>query len=148
TSRAASAIDGVAAAKRDPTEAARARLRATTQARYHWAAHVALIAAFAAGGIAVALAALGPLRGSDLVALALILLWIVLAEYAAHRWSLHRKSFPRAVYHRHVHEHHVFFTAERMWIDRLDDLRWVLFPPWALPLLVATILPFAALLWW
>lgn len=142
------AVDGAAAAERDPTEAARGRLRAAAPGPYHWTAHVALIAAFAAGGIAVALAGLGPLRAADAVALALMLLAIVLGEYAAHRWSMHRKSFPRAVYHRHVHEHHVFFTAERMWVDQLDDLRWVLFPTWALPLLVASILPFAALLWW
>ena len=45
-------------------------------------------------------------------------------------------------------EHHAFFTERRMAIHAWDDLRWVLFPPWALPLLVASVLPFVALLRW
>jgi hypothetical protein len=77
-----------------------------------------------------------------------IFLAIVLGEYAAHRWSMHRPRFPRAVYHRHVVEHHAFFTHVHMAMDDWTDLRWVLFPPWALPLLVVTILPFFAVLWW
>lgn len=129
------------------TLAARTRLRRETPARYRWPRHVALVAAFTAVGLAVPLGMTLPLGAADGLALAVILLAIVLAEYAAHRWSLHRPRFPRAVYHRHVVEHHVFFTHIHMAVDDWADMRWVLFPPWALPLLVVTILPFFAGLW-
>lgn len=129
------------------TIAARARLRGGTPAGYRWPRHVALVAAFTAVGLAVPLAMTLPLHAGDAVALAAILLAIVLGEYAAHRWSMHRPRFPRIVHHRHVVEHHAFFTHVHMAMDDLGDLRWVLFPPWALPLLVVTILPFFAALW-
>jgi sterol desaturase/sphingolipid hydroxylase (fatty acid hydroxylase superfamily) len=131
----------------DATTAIRARLRNDTPARYRWQRHVALVAAFTAAGLAVPLAATWPLRGGDGVALAVLLVAIVLGEYASHRWSMHRPRFPRAVHHRHVVEHHAFFTHDRMAMDDLTDLRWVLFPPWALPLLVVAVLPFFAGLW-
>jgi hypothetical protein len=127
---------------------ARARLRAATPQHYHWAGHVALIAAFAGAGLAMSLAMLGALRAADWGSLAGILVALDLGEYASHRWAMHRPRFPRAVHHRHVVEHHAFFTATHMAIDHRADLRWVLFPPWALPLLVATVLPFFAALSW
>ncbi|MCW5889309.1 MAG: hypothetical protein KIT14_02020 [bacterium] len=129
------------------TLAARTRLRGRTPPGYRWPRHVALVAAFTAVGLAVPLATTLPLGVADGLALAVILLAIVLAEYASHRWSMHRPRFPRAVYHRHVVEHHAFFSRDHMAIDHWTDLRWVLFPPWALPLLVVTILPFFAGLW-
>lgn len=128
-------------------ESGRSRLRARTPAHYRWWRHVALVAGFTAAGLAVALAMTVPWRGRDGLALAVTLVGIVLGEYAAHRWSMHRPRFPRAVHHRHVVEHHAFFTRADMAIDAWSDLRWVLFPPWALPLLVVTILPFFAGLW-
>jgi hypothetical protein len=132
----------------ESTRAARARLRGETPPGYRWYRHVALVAAFTAAGLALPIAMLGPLRAADGAALAGWFVAIVLGEYASHRWTMHRPRFPRAVYHRHVVEHHAFFTAGDMAVDDWNDLRWVLFPPWALPLLVATVLPLFAAVWW
>lgn len=121
-------------------------LRATTPPTYRWTRHVALIVAFAAAGLAICLYALGGLRAGDLPLLVVAFLITNLGEYVAHRWPLHRPMFPRAVYERHVREHHAFFTYETMAVDAWPEIRWVLFPPWALPLLVATIVPLALLI--
>lgn len=124
----------------------RDELRATTPATYRWTRHVAMIAAFAAAGIAICLRALGGLHAADAGFLVTAFLLTNLGEYVAHRWPLHRPMFPRAVYERHVREHHAFFTYERMAVDSWPEIRWVLFPPWALPLLVATVVPLALLI--
>jgi hypothetical protein len=109
---------------------------------------VLLVAGFTATGVAVPLIRLGRFGPIELLALGGMVVAIVLGEWASHRWTMHRPRFPRAVYHRHVVEHHAFFTRDRMAIDGWADLRWVLFPPWALPLLVATVLPYCAALAW
>jgi len=124
----------------------RAALRAAAPAGYHWSRHVALVAAFTAAGLGLAGSRLGGFGMGDAAGVAAILVVINLGEYAAHRWHLHVPRFPRAVYHRHVAEHHRFFTATHMAVDTAEDVRWVLFPPWALPLLVVTILPYALVL--
>lgn len=121
-------------------------LRVTTPSTYRWTRHVALIVAFAATGLAICLHVLGGLRAGDTGVVLISLLVTNLGEYVAHRWPLHRPMFPRAVYERHVREHHAFFTYERMAVDAWPEIRWVLFPPWALPLLVATVLPLALLI--
>lgn len=118
-------------------------LRATTPSSYRWTRHVALIVAFAAAGLAICLHVLGGLRASDAGVVLVAFLITNLGEYVAHRWPLHRPLFPRAVYQRHVREHHAFFTFDRMAVDAWPEIRWVLFPPWALPLLVATVVPLA-----
>jgi sterol desaturase/sphingolipid hydroxylase (fatty acid hydroxylase superfamily) len=120
-------------------------LRATTPPTYRWTRHVALIVAFAFAGLGICLHSLGGLRASDAGAIGFAFLITNLGEYVAHRWPLHRPMLPRAVYQRHVREHHAFFTCERMAVDAWPEIRWVLFPPWALPLLVATIVPLALL---
>jgi hypothetical protein len=119
----------------------RAALRATTPPAYRWWRHAGLIVAFTLAGLAIALWQLDDPGPGEWLACAGMLLFTNFGEYAAHRWNLHVRTFPRAVYHRHVAEHHGFFTHEHMAVDTWDDLRWVLFPPWALPLLVATVLP-------
>lgn len=125
----------------------RARLRSTTPAAYRWWRHVALIAAFLVGVVVLCLANLDEVRPLEWSATAAILLLILFGEWASHRYTMHRRVFPKAIHHRHVVEHHVFF-AERMEIDAPEDLRWVLFPPWALPLLVLSVSPYYAALYW
>jgi hypothetical protein len=120
---------------------ARTRLQATTPAGCRWWRHVALVGAFVAVGLGVALSQLEPLGPRAWLWLPATLLFANFGEYVVHRWSLHVPRFPRAVYHRHVVEHHAFFTFERMAVDGWRDIRWVLFPPWALPLLVGSVLP-------
>ena len=109
---------------------------------------MALVAAFTAVGVTIPLAQLDRFGAADGLVLIGMLLAIVLGEWASHRWTMHVPRFPRAVHHRHVVEHHAFFTDGRMAIDGWPDLRWVLFPPWALPLLVVTVLPYFAGLYW
>lgn len=123
----------------------REALRATTPPTYRWQRHVATIVAFAATAVAVCWRQIGGLHAGDAGWIAATLLLTNLGEYVAHRWPLHRPQFPRAVYERHVREHHAYFTFERMAIDAWPEIRWVLFPPWALPLLVVTVLPLAVL---
>lgn len=132
-----------AKAATDEPLARRAALRATTPPSYRWWRHAGLIAAFTLAGLGIALWGLDDPGPGEWLAFAGMLLFTNFGEYAAHRWNLHVRSFPRAVHHRHVVEHHGFFTHEHMAVDAWDDLRWVLFPPWALPLLVATVLPLA-----
>lgn len=128
-----------------PAEA-RERLRATTPPTYRWWRHVALIVIFQVAGLWVALSALRDVSTFEWTAVPVMFLVVLVGEWASHRYSMHRRVFPRAVYHRHVVEHHGFFTYEDMTIDSLKDLRWVLFPAWALPLLVVSVLPFFAVL--
>lgn len=103
-----------------------------------------MIVGFVLLGLGVCRVRLGPLTRHDVGWIVFDLLFINLGEYLAHRWPLHRPMFPRAVYDRHVREHHAFFTWEQMAVDAWAEIRWVLFPPWALPLLVVTIIPLAA----
>jgi len=128
------------------TEAVRARFRSTNPPGYRANRHVALIALFVAAGAVATLPRALPLVASDLAWAAGFLVVLVLGEYASHRWAMHVDVFPHAVHHRHVVEHHGFFTMEDMACADREDLRWVLFPPWALPLLVVTVTPTAALL--
>ena len=62
-----------------------------------------------------------------------------------HVRTLHHRVFPYAPFERHT-QHHAFFGYETMAVDDLAELFWVMFPPWALPLMIASMLPmFAAL---
>jgi len=75
-----------------------------------------------------------------------MLLLANLGEFAVHVRLLHHPRFPNAAYRRHS-AHHSFFSYDAMAIDEARDLRWVLFPPWALPLMVLGLSPVFALLW-
>lgn len=121
----------------------REALHATTPPAYRWPVHVGLIVAFTLAGAAVCRQALGPLAIDDAGWLVASFLATNLGEYCAHRWPLHHRMFPRQVYERHVQEHHAFFPDDRTAIDTWSQIRWVLFPPWALPLLVLTVFPVA-----
>ena len=124
----------------------RAELQAATPPSYRLWKHASLIALFTLAFGAVAVSRLEPLGAGDGLFVLGVLLFTNFGEWAVHRTRLHHPGFPHAVYHRHVIEHHAFFTYETMAVDSSRDLRWVLFPPWALPLLVATNLPFFLLL--
>jgi hypothetical protein len=131
-----------------PTAAAtRTRLREETPASYRWWRHAGLIAGFTVAGVSLTVSHLEHMTLGDGLFFVAALLFLNFGEYASHRWNMHVLRRPWAVHHRHVIEHHAFFTVEAMGIDGIEDLRWVLFPPWALPLLVVSVLPFALLLW-
>lgn len=142
-----SANAAVAGELPSPVIRARERLRATTPAWYRWWKHVLLIAAFTLVGVFLAISQLEEISAGGWLFFAGTLVFLNFGEYATHRWNMHQLRLPRAVHHRHVAEHHAFFTAASMGVDGIEDLRWVLFPPWALPLLVASVSPLFLLLW-
>ena len=119
----------------------RAELQATNPQSYRFWKHAAVIAGFTTAGVVLALSQLDHVRPLEWLFFAAMLVFTNFGEWAVHRTTLHHPIFPRAVYHRHVVQHHAFFTYESMALDSWRDARWVLFPPWALPLLVATVLP-------
>lgn len=123
----------------------RAELQATTPSWYRWWLHAALIAAFCAAGIVLCLRQLEAATPAQWLSFLGMLLFANFGEFAVHARSLHQRRFPYAPYERHT-AHHVFFTYQSMAVDDLRDIRWVLFPPWALPLMVVTLLPIFALL--
>jgi len=126
----------------------RQHLRASTPASYSWRQHVGLIVAFTLAATWLAIVQIEAAGAADAIFFLATLVFLNFGEYATHRWNMHVWRIPQAVHHRHVIEHHGFFTDETMGIDGIDDLRWVLFPPWALPLLVVSVLPYFLLLWW
>ncbi len=148
TGEGASRLRGRGRAAATPIEVVRARFRATNPPGYRAWRHVALVAGFVLVGSALTLPRALPFVASDLLRIVAIFVLLVLGEYASHRWAMHVDVFPHAVHHRHVVEHHGFFTRRAMAVEDREDLRWVLFPPWAMPLLVATVAPTAAALGW
>ncbi len=131
---------------RSAVAVARQGLRRGAPQGYRWWRHVLLIALSVGTLACIALSAIDAARWYEWLALLPIALAILFGEWASHRYTMHRKVFPVAVYRRHVVEHHGFFSFDEMYIDDADDLRWVLFPPWAILLMIAAVLPiFAAL---
>ena len=125
----------------------RAELRRHIPGWYRWWLHAGLIASFSLGGIALCLWHLEAPRWTDWMLLFAVLVFANFGEWAVHVRTLHRRVFPYAPFERHI-RHHAFFTHETMTVDSLDEIFWVMFPPWALPLMVAALLPFFALVAW
>ena len=118
----------------------RAELRKQIPGWYRWWLHAGLIAAFCLGGIALCLWQLeSPTIGEGLLFVGMLLL-ANFGEWAIHIRSLHRRVFPYAPFERHT-QHHAFFGYETMAVDRLADMYWVIFPPWALPLMTVMLVP-------
>ena len=125
----------------------RQRLRASVGVGYRWWWHVSFIASAVLAFAIVSASAIEDLRWWEWLSVVPILIAILFGEWGSHRFTMHRKVFPRAVYRRHAVQHHAFFTFDEMMIDSADDLRWVLFPPWAVVLLVASVMPLFLLLY-
>ena len=85
------------------------------------------------GGTLALLAVLWQLQAVqplEWLAVPLSLAYANLAEYLGHRFPMHRPFRGLGlVYRRHAGQHHRFFSEQAMPIDRLQDLRAVLFPP-------------------
>ncbi|MGH7805455.1 MAG: sterol desaturase family protein [Candidatus Binatia bacterium] len=118
----------------------RAELRKQIPGWYRWWHHAGLVAAFCLGGIALCLSQLDSPGLGDALLFVAMLLVANLGEWAVHIRSLHRPVFPYAPFERHT-QHHAFFGFETMAVDRLADMYWVIFPPWALPLMAVSLLP-------
>lgn len=69
-------------------------------------------------------------------------------EWLVHRGPLHHPWPPRLPYDRHTLTHHAAFSDRDMAVGSWRELRVVLFPLYALPLLELMVLPVFALVWW
>jgi len=89
-----------------------------------------LLAAWVTRGLGLGAVALGTVLATAVVANGL--------EYALHRWPMHRRMWPRIVYERHTLVHHRLLDGPHrsMIVAHHRDWYFVLFPPWAVPLLV------------
>src|SRR5262245_41125691 len=69
-------------------------------------------------------------------------------EWLVHRGPMHHPWPPRLPYNRHTLSHHAAFSDRDMSVRSWRELRFVLFPLYALPLLELLVLPVYALVWW
>lgn len=127
------------------TTRSRAALQAAIPRWYSGWAHAALIAAGCVLGSVLCARQLVAVTPGDWAFFIGALVFANLGEYWIHRGPLHRPRFPRAAYERHM-DHHAFFTDDTMGVDRMRDLRWVLFPPWAFPAIVLANAPLVLVL--
>ena len=99
-------------------------------ARYDGRLHLAITFSGGVLALAASLAQLQAVRPLEWLAVPLSLLYANMVEYLGHRHPMHRpwRGFG-LVYRRHAGQHHRFFSDQAMPIDRLQDLRAVLFPP-------------------
>ncbi|MBC8293847.1 MAG: sterol desaturase family protein [Proteobacteria bacterium] len=122
----------------------RKSLQSEISANYRWWQHVATDLLLAGAVVAFALSRIEGLTAADLTTIPLAFLVANLGEYLLHRFPMHRPMPPREIYRRHTLCHHVFFTQDRMGMDSLRDLRWILFPAYSVPGLVLIMIPVAA----
>jgi hypothetical protein len=123
----------------------RAGLQAEIPRWYSGWAHAASVAAFCAAGSVLCAQQLADVPPAHWAFFPGALVFSNFGEYWIHRGPLHRPGFPRAAFERHM-AHHAFFTYDTMAVDRMADLRWVLFPPWAFPAIVLANAPLVLVL--
>ena len=115
-------------------------------ARYDPRLHLAITFGGGALALVTCLAQLHAVRPLEWLAVPLGLLYANLVEYLGHRHPMHRPWRGLGlVYRRHAGQHHRFFSDQAMPIDRLQDLRAVLFPPLLVGFFFGV---FGTPLWW
>ena len=98
----------------------------------HYDGRLHLAITFGGGALALlaCLMQLHAVRPLEWLTIPLSLVYANLVEYLGHRHPMHRPWRGLGlVYRRHAGQHHRFFNDQAMPIDRLQDLRAVLFPP-------------------
>lgn len=127
--------------------AMRDRFRAETPAGYRPLLHLAT--PFAVGGATIA-GCLTCLEGpalSDLAVVPVTWLTAIAAEWRLHRDVLHKRRPPlQYAYEAHTVWHHAMYVEGAMEMASLRELRSILFPQWAVLVLVAGLVPLAWLL--
>ena len=130
-----------------PKKYTRETIRAERPASYRWWKHVALLASLSTATIVVCALNLHAVQRWEWVLFGGALLFANFGEYWLHRIPFHNPVVPDFQYWEHTMIHHAFFSYERMSVDDLNDLRWVMFAPWVMPILLVAPLPIFALLY-
>ena len=121
---------------------------AKISARYRGELHFAGLMAEAALFMGAAAFFLRDVRPWEWLLVPAGLLFANTIEWFIHRGPLHHPTPPRMLYNRHTLLHHAAFTADDMSIHDWRELRVVLFPLFALPLLQLAVSPAVALVYW
>ena len=119
----------------------REEIEARIEPWYRWWAHVALLVGIWGGVVLGCALRLENVQWWHWGAFALALIAFNALEYFAHRWPFHHKTRIPIAYERHTLIHHAFFTWERNGLDRWQNLRYVLQPPFALVLIFGIFTP-------
>lgn len=128
------------------TAAARERIAAGISPRYSGALHFAGLVAQATVIMAAAVWFLEDVRWWEWLLVPAALVFANGFEWLIHRGPLHHPWPPRLPYNRHTLTHHAAFPAEEMSVRSWRELRIVLFPLFALPLLQLIVAPVVVLL--
>lgn len=137
-------MDGPDARELERALAMRARFAAETPAGYRPLLHLATPFGVGAAVIAACLACLEGPGLSDLLAVPTLWLAAIAAEWRFHRDWLHRRRPPLQYLHEaHTVWHHAMYVEGAMEIGAARDLRSILFPAFATPLLVVLVAPVA-----
>jgi sterol desaturase/sphingolipid hydroxylase (fatty acid hydroxylase superfamily) len=79
------------------------------------------------------------------LAIPLAFLFANLVEYLLHKYPMHKKyKYLGFIYKQHTSEHHLFFTEERMMVDKLSDIKSMIAPWWFYFVFLAMVAPIAA----
>ena len=128
--------------------AARERIVSAISPRYSGSLHFAGLLAIVAAFIGAAAWSLRDVRGWQWLLVPAALVFANGVEWVIHRGPLHHPWPPRLTYNRHTLTHHAAFSAQEMAVRSWRELRIVLFPVYALPLLHLLTAPVTALLGW
>jgi Fatty acid hydroxylase superfamily len=130
------------------TLAARDRIVAAISPRYSATLHFAGLLAVVAPFMGIAAWSLRGVRWWEWLLVPAALVFANGVEWLIHRGPLHHPWPPRLTYNRHTLTHHAAFSAEEMSLRSWRELRVVLFPVYALPLLQLLVVPVVLLLGW
>ncbi|HEY5985907.1 MAG TPA: sterol desaturase family protein [Streptosporangiaceae bacterium] len=128
--------------------APRERVIAGIPPTYRWQVHFAGLLAEVALFMAVPAALLHDVRAWEWLLLPAGFVFANGVEWVLHRGPLHHPTRARLLYNRHTLTHHAVFSHENMSMRSWRELRVVLFPLYALPLLELVVVPPLTLLWW
>ena len=111
--------------------------------------HLLIPAVVGLGAIAVAAALVESPTVFDLLTIPLTFVFANASEWRIHRDMLHKRAwFAPILYTLHTPGHHRVFTTEDMAMRNPRELRLVLLPAYGILLLLVSISPLVALLWW
>jgi hypothetical protein len=130
-------------------EPRRAERVARIPASYSPALHMILPSLFGAAFLALALWGVRDLRAVELLVVPLTFLSGFGFEWRVHQILLHRRTPPfSTLYERHELSHHVIYTDDDLAMRSPREMWFILMPPYAVPIVFATVVPFAVGLAW